>query len=382
MRRIRFLPFILAVSLTICACTKQPTNEGEPLDTTINSTNKEENENQSKLDALKPGAYGNVEGLTLEPGTTISIIGKYADDSFWDEIEAGAERAVTDMNSMLGYTGDQKIKLSYSAPDVRDDVDSQVSILDEELARYPAAIGIASVDSTACFVQFDLAEENSIPIVTFDSGSKYPDIDSHISTNNAKATKVAAKEMAKLMGEEGELAIFVQDSFSMSAREREKSFKKYIREHYPDIKIVKTYRMDQLEKHAKAIARASNKKIDPASLSHKDIIAHILEKNPNLKAVYATNLDTTQMVADALQSFEREDLYFVGFDGGEAQLDLLENDILDGLIVQNPYGMGYATVIAAARSVLNLGNEAYVNSGFVWVTKENMQEANISKMLY
>ena len=63
-------------------------------------------------------------------------------------------------------------------------------------------------------------------------------------------------------------------------------------------------------------------------------------------------------------------------------MDLLENDVVDGLIIQNPYGMGYATVIAAARSVLDLGNEAYVDSGYVWVTKENMKEQGVADMLY
>ena len=108
-KRIQTISLILCVALIGCGCAKRQTNEGEVLNTTINTTNKEENENRSKLDALKPNAYGNVEGLNLEPGSTISIIGKYASDSFWEEVEAGARRAVADINSMLGYKGDQKI---------------------------------------------------------------------------------------------------------------------------------------------------------------------------------------------------------------------------------------------------------------------------------
>ena len=379
-RQIRIIALILSITLLTCGCKRVQTNEGNVLNTTINKTNQEENANQSKLDYLKPNAYGNVEGLTLEPGSTISVIGKYAGDSFWKEVEAGAKRAVEDMNSMLGYKGDQKIKLSYSAPNIHDHVDTQVSILDEELDRYPVAIAIASVDSSACFVQYDLAAENGIPIVTFDSGSKYSDIESHIATDNEKAAQTAAKELAALLDGQGEIALVVQDSYSMAAKDRENGFCDVIKEKYPQISIVDIYHMDKLEETAKAIAE--EKEISASSISHEDVIAYILEKNPNLKGIFATNQDTSQLVGNVLKAQKRSDLTFVGFDGGEKQLALLENGIAAGLILQNPYGMGYATVIAAARSVLDLGNEAYVNSGYIWVTKENMKEPDVAKMLY
>ena len=44
--------------------------------------------------------------------------------------------------------------------------------------------------------------------------------------------------------------------------------------------------------------------------------------------------------------------------------------------------MGYATVVAAARTVLEIGNEAQVDTGFVWVDADNMEDENIQAMLY
>lgn len=46
-----------------------------------------------------------------------------------------------------------------------------MNLLDEELDRYPVAVGISIVDLQACQVQFDLATDSEIPVVTFDSGS-------------------------------------------------------------------------------------------------------------------------------------------------------------------------------------------------------------------
>lgn len=388
-KRFQILAVILCLSLLGCGCTKTKTNEGEPLDTTINKTGKEDNENQSKLDVLEPNAYGTVEGLNLEPGSTISIIGRYEDDSYWNEIKAGAQRAIDDINSMLEYKGEDKITLSFIAPSTRDNVDEQVSLLDEELDRYPVAIGIALVDSSAFTVQFDLAAENGIPIVTIDSGSDYADIASHIATNNTLAAQEAADRFGAMMEGSGEIAVFVQDSHSQTAQEREKGFLDTMKAKYPEISVVNVYHMDQLATVAETIAAEKNAAlaegeaaIEASALTHQDVMKYILEKYPNLKGIYATNLDTTQFVAKELTSQKRDGISLVGFDGGEEQMNLLEEGIVDGLIIQNPYGMGYATVVAAARSVLGLGNEAYVNSGHTWVTKENQKEAEIYKILY
>lgn len=392
-KKLRLIALVLSISLICCCCNNTSADEENdpPVSNNVNTDTNEDtpNENQSKLDVLRPIAYSNIDGLVLEPGSYISIIGRYDEGSYWEEVENGANQAIEDINDALGYKGDDKIKLNFSAPDICDDVDEQINILDEELARYPVAICISAIDTTACAVQFDLAAENSIPIITFDSGSDYQNITAHISTNNKEAAQTAAAELAALTGGTGEVAVFVQDSLSMTAKDRKQAFIDKLAKDFPDISVVNIYHLDELEDMAKQIAEEQNaditneeEKIDPASFTQEDVIKYILEKNPNLNAVYATNQDTTQLVANALASLEKDDLYFVGFDGGEEQLELLEDEEVDGLIVQNPYGMGYATVIAAARTVLDLGNEAVIDTGYTWVTKETMGDAEIKKMLY
>lgn len=381
---------ILCIALMGTACSQKVT-KGEEQQATIDKdkTGKKENENQSKLDMIRPIAYSNVENLNLEPGAYISIIGRNSNDSYWNEVKEGAEKAVADINAMLGYKGEDKVRLNFSGPSERDNVDEQINILDEELARYPIAVGISAVDATACEVQFDLAAENDIPIVAFDSGSEYQGVVATCATNNLEAAKTAAVKLSSILDESGEVAVFVQDSQSMSAKEREKGFRDEIAASHPNVQIVDVYYMDQLEEKAKAIAEEMNavksegeEQIQAETLTQEDIVKYILEKHPNLKGVYATNLDTTKLVTDVLTKLEREDLDVVGFDGGSAQMKLLKEGKVNGLIVQNPYGMGYATVVAAVRDVLGLGNEAVIDSGYTWVTKDNMDKNAIKRMLY
>lgn len=381
-KRLSLIAAILCCSLALSACTQGDKLPDSPSGTTIDTT-------KTKLDVLRPIAYSNVDGLSLEPGSYISIIGRYSDDSYWKEVEEGAKQAIADINTMLGYKGDDKIKLTYSAPEIRDDVNEQVNILDEELSRYPVAIGIAAIDSTACMIQFDLAAENNIPIVTFDSGSDYQHIASHIATDNIAATQTAATQLAYAIEEQGEVAVFVQDSISMTAKNRLQGFLDTIKTQFPNITVVNVYQFDQLETVKAAIIAEKNaalaegqEPLTAESLSQDDVIQYIIEKYPNLKGIYATNLDTTQAVAGVLKKMERDDLTFVGFDGGKEQMALLENGMLHGLVIQNPYGMGYATVIAAARVSLGLANESYVDSGYTWITKDNKDSDEIKGMLY
>ena len=107
----------------------------------------------------------------------------------------------------------------------------------------------------------------------------------------------------------------------------------------------------------------------------------MLKKHPNLKGVYGTNQVAVKALVDGIERGKREGLTVVGYDADEEQLQMLKDGTVDGLLVQNPFGMGYASVIAAARAAIGAGNEAYVDTGYVWVTKENMKSEEVKQML-
>jgi len=391
-RRWKIIAVLLSFSLMTCACT-DTTEKEEPVsqETEIPEGDEtEEKEFQGKLDEIVPSAYNNAEGLALEPGTYISIVGKASDNDFWKEVIEGVKQAEEDINAELGYEGNDKVKVTFSSPEEADNVDEQVSILDEELARYPIALGISIADVQACEVQFDIALENNIPIVAYDSGSGYEGIQSMISTDNQAAGVLAANRMADMMGESGEILMFVHESDSEAAVARKKSFRKEIKQKYEDISIVKVVEWDNLEgikEEMLSEIQAGRYELEleemaGENITKEDIVDYLLVKYPNVKGCYATNSMTTQLFVNGLERKEMTDVSVVGYDAGEDQLQALRDGKIDGLIVQNPYGMGYAAVIACARAGLSIGNEAYVNTGYTWVTKNNMEDPDIQKMLY
>lgn len=378
---------------------------------------------QANLDAIKSSAYASADNLDLEPGTYISVIGRGSSTPYWNQVKAGVEQAATDLNTALGYSGNDKVKVLYSAPDENDNIDQQVNILDEELARYPDVIAISSVDASACSVQFDLAIENGIPIVAFDSGNSYQNIQSTCKTNNIEAATTGTKNFCEKIGDSGEILLLVHDTVSDTAKEREAGIKNELAANHPNVTVTETIYLDQLEMLKKQIvaeqvgvtpeelaAAASNvasssadesanetaqevnnelsEKMQQvndgaAKMSDEDAIQYYMEKHPDLKGCIATNETVTQLAIKTMDQLDAEKhITLVGFDAGKEQVNALKDGKVDGLIVQNPFGMGYATVVAAARTVLEIGNEAEVNTGYVWVTADNMNDDTITPFLY
>ena len=354
---------------------------------------------QAKLDVIEPAAYGNAEGLKLEKGSYISIIGKGEEGQYWKQVKKGVDQAAKDLNVQLGYEGKDKIKVVYSAPAETDNVDEQVNLLDEELSRYPVALGIAIVDENACDVQFDLAADSEIPIVAFDSGSDYQGLMATVSTNNTESAQVVADNLGKKLEGTGEIVIVANDSKSKNNKERVSAFTAKLKESYPEMKVVDTVHLDALEDWQEKIAAEINAgtyalsgeptgtalpedhQVEPDSITEEQVLDYVFKKHPDLKGVYGTNQNAVKAAANAIERGERDGLTVVGYDADEEQLQMLEDGEVDGLLVQNPFGMGYASVIAAARAAIGAGNEAYVDTGYMWVTKENMKSEEVKQML-
>ena len=376
---------VMATTFMICACGKQ-----QEQTTTFTGKETEKPEYQGNLNAISPAAYNNVEGLNLEPGTYISIIGKDDSSSYWTNVKKGVMQAADDLNKELGYKGSDKIKVTYNAPAKSEDIDEQVNILDEELSRYPDAVGIASIDSAACSVQFDLATANGIPIISLDSGNEYKGIQCIVKTDNEDAARTGAYKLANEIGNEGQLILVVHDSNSETAKERAKSFEEEIKNNYPSVSIVETIYCDKLDDLKKKIAVEKDPNISEdlqkaavEKMTDDEVMQYYLKKYPDLKGVFGTNESSTIFALEALQKTELAGkVALVGFDISEEQTAAMKNGEISGLVVQNPFGMGYASVVAAARTVLQSGNEAVVDTGYIWVTKDNLEDESIQNMLY
>ena len=72
----------------------------------------------------------------------------------------------------------------------------------------------------------------------------------------------------------------------------------------------------------------------------------------------------------------------VGFDAGPKQVDDLKSGVVQALIAQKPAEIGADGVDQAMNALDGKSVTKKIGTGFVVVTKTNMNDPNVSKFLY
>jgi ribose transport system substrate-binding protein len=124
-------------------------------------------------------------------------------------------------------------------------------------------------------------------------------------------------------------------------------------------------------------------KVLAEDITEAQVVDYLFAKHPNVEGCFATNSEAMELVLTETEDLaETKDLHMVGFDVTDTVLEAVQDGRIDGLIVQNPFGMGYAAVVASARAALNMGNEANVDTGYTWVSSENLEDDSVQQILY
>lgn len=352
--------------------TNQPQETDEESTDTIEEnqeeTDTEENDLSQDLTmtTVKAGSsdidYTSVENIPLEKGSHIAVVVKQPKSEYWSRVRKGMEAAVKALNKQLGYKGDDKIRLTFEGPADESDVESQINIIDAVLSENPSVLCVAAVDMNSCQAQLETAAENGIPVIVLDSGVNSDMVQTVCSTENYQAGAEAARKLAESVGETGKIAVMAHNSSSESSMEREKGFREEMANH-PGITLLDTV----YESEEESVA---------------DKVNAVLQVHPDVAGYFCTNGNMTKDVLSALKAQEAVQVKVVGFDSGKEQIEAIKSGREVGTIVQNPYGMGYATIVAAGRAEAGMANDSYINSGFQWIDVNNLESEEFANYLY
>ena len=283
----------------------------------------------------------------------IPLISKGFQHQFWQAVKAGADQAGKDFN----------VKVTFEGPETEAMVDKQIDMLSAALAKKPAAVGFAALDSKAAIPLLKKAQAAKIPVIAFDSG-----VDSDIplttaTTDNKAAAALAADKMAELVGKSGDVAVLVHDQTSRTGIDRRDGFLEKMKSAYPNIKIVSVQygAGDQLK--STEIAKA------------------VLQANPNLKGYFGANEGSIIGVLNAAKEMKRK-IVIIGYDSGKQQKAAIASGEEAGAITQNPVGIGYKTVEAAVKALKGEKLPKIIDTGFMWWDKTNMNDPKIAAVLY
>ena len=345
---------------------------GKETDTNGNKTSEEEGsktaENMSEdltMKVLKEQAgtydYTSLEELNPEPGTRIAVVVKNTKTGFWKNVKKGMDDAVEDLNEKMGYKGEDKIKISFEGPGNETDVESQINIIDAVLSENPSILCLAAIDMESCQPQVEEATLNGIPVVVLDSGVQSEQVNAICATDNYAAGTEAAKKMAEALGEKGQVAIMAHVETSESSQKRVAGFTDEMKNH-PEIEIV-------------------NVSYENEETSMSELAEAVLKLYPEVKGYYCTNEIATNNVLDIVNTSDKE-VKVIGFDSGEKQIKAVKDGVELGMFAQNPYGMGYATIVAGVRADQGLENDAFINTGYQWIDSTSIELPEYKNYLY
>ena len=303
--------------------------------------------------AEAPAAEAPAADTTAKP--YIPVISKGFQHQFWQAVKAGSEQAAKDLN----------VDITFEGPATEAEVDKQIEMLQAALAKNPAAICLAALDTQAVIPLLEEAKAKGIPVIGFDSG-----VDSDIpvataTTDNIAAAALAADKMAELIGGSGKVAVLVHDQTSRTGMDRRDGFVKRIEEKYPNIEIVDIQygAGDQLKS--------------------TDIAKAVIQANPDLKGYFGANEGSAIGVANAIQELGMAGkIVAIGYDAAKLQKDAVRSGVLAGAITQNPVGIGYKCVEAAVKAVKGEKVDKVIDTGFFWYDKTNMDQDQFKPLLY
>lgn len=343
--------------------TEKPEGEKEP------SKEPQEEKNMADdltMQVLKNHAgtkdYTSLEELNPEPGSHIAVVVKNTKSSFWNSVKKGMDQAVKDLNQKMGYKGEDKIKISFEGPTEETDVESQINIIDAVLSENPSVLCLAAIDMESCQAQLEAAAENDIPVVVLDSGVQSDLVNSVCATDNYTLGTEAAKKLAEVIGGQGQIAVMTHVAASQTSRDRETGFMETITNNYPEIEIV-------------------NISHENPETSMTEMAEAVLKLYPDVKGYFGTNEHAANAVLDAVSASGRE-IVVLGIDAGKKQIDAVKKGTEIGTFVQNSYGMGYATIVAAMRADLELENDVFINCGYQWIDGSNIELPEYANYLY
>ena len=338
----------------------QTAKENEPVET-------EDNVNVDLiLKSLKEQAgthdYTALEELNPEPGSRIAVVVKSTKTGFWKSVKKGMDAAVADLNEKMGYKGEDKIKLTLEGPGNETDVESQINIIDAVLSENPAILCLAAIDMASCQAQVEEATLNGIPVIVLDSGVENVQVNAVCATDNYAAGAEAAKKLAEALGEKGQVAVMTHVKTSETSVKRETGFTDEMAKNHPGIEIV-------------------NISHENEETSMTELAEAVLKLYPDVKGYYCTNDTAANSVLDIVNA-SKKDVKVIGFDAGAKQIKAVKDGVELGMFSQNPYGMGYATVIAGVRADQGLENDAFINTGYQWIDNTNMELPEYQNYLY
>jgi ribose transport system substrate-binding protein len=294
---------------------------------------------------------------------TVALIPGLTTDAFYITMRKGAEQAAKSLGINLVFQG---------APEFNPV--QQVPVLDAIIGRKPDAILIAPTDKVQLVEALKKAADAGIPIITVDTfigdghyqtGSGDADFPlSYIASDNILGGEIAARALAKSIGDKGKVYVSNVKPGISTTDQREQGFKDEMKKH-PNVTVLETqYNGDDANKAASQLTS-------------------VLSRNPDLTGVFGANLFSALGAANGVkQAGATGKVKVVAFDAPTSIVSEISAGNVDIAIAQHPAEIGYYGVLTAFAHLSGQSVPPLIGTGFTVIDKTNVDDPKVKRFIY
>ncbi|HEY6840246.1 MAG: ribose transport system substrate-binding protein [Verrucomicrobiota bacterium] len=294
---------------------------------------------------------------------TIALIPGLTTDAFYITMHKGADQAAKALGVDLVFQG---------APDFNPV--TQVPVLNAIIGRKPDAILIAPTDKVQLVESLKKAVDAGIPVLTVDTfigdghyqtGNGNADFPlSYIASDNILGGEIAARALAKAIGDKGKVYVSNVKPGVSTTDQREEGFKNELKKH-PNITVLETQFNDD----------DANK----AASQFQSVYA----RNSDLTGVFGANLFSAMGAANGVkQGGVTGKVKVVAFDAPTSIVSEIKSGNVDIAIAQHPAEIGYFGVVAAYAHLTGQSIPTLIGTGFTVIDKNNVDDPNVKRFIY
>jgi ribose transport system substrate-binding protein len=293
---------------------------------------------------------------------TIAVIPKGTSHEFWKSIHAGSVKAQRELS-----TNGTQVEIIWKGPLREDDREQQIQVVEGFTSQGVNGIVLAPLDNRALARPVEEAKNAGVPTVIIDSALESNSIVSFVATDNRKGGMLGADRLGELMGGKGKVILLRYAEGSASTEEREAGFLQEIKQKYPNIELIST---DQYAGATRETAKRASENL-------------LNRFGDSVQGIFCPNESTTAGMLSALQdSGKAGKVVFVGFDTSQTFVDAMRAKQLHGIVVQNPFNMGYLGVRTMVEQLQGKSVEKRIDTGVTMITPENLDATETQALLH
>src|SRR3989442_2438480 len=293
---------------------------------------------------------------------TIAVIPKGTSHEFWKSIHAGAIKASRELS-----THGNDVEVIWKGPLREDDREQQIQVVESFISQGVDGIVLAPLDNRALVRSVEEASSAGVPTVIIDSALDSNSIVSFVATDNRKGGMLAADRLGQLLGGRGKVIMLRYAEGSASTQDREDGFLQEIKQKYPNIELIST---DQYGGATRDTAKRASENL-------------LNRFGDEVQGIFCPNESTTAGMLSALQDIGKAGkVMFVGFDTSQSFIDAMRAKQLHGIVVQNPFNMGYLGVRTMVECLQGKPVEKRIDTGVTMITPDNLDAAATQALLH